>query len=756
MRCVLMRPVWALVVVSLVVPLVAAQAPIGTAVTYQGRLKDTGALGNDNYDFEFKLYDDPAVGVLIGTDTADDWPVAEGLFTVWLDFGAGAFNGKRRWLQIGVRPWDSGGAYTALAPRQELTPTPYGLYSATADTVDGFHAAAAPAANTLLPLNGAGKFPNSVLMTGAGNGLDADLLDGQHGAFYQNASNLNAGTLPSARLSGSYTNALTFSNAANSFTGNGAGLTSLNASNISSGTLADGRLSSNVALLDNAQIFTGAKQFSVAPSFTAAGTPFFASSSTLVSNLNSDLLDGQTGSFYQNSSNQNAGTLADARLSSNVALLNTEQTFTAIKHFTGNVSMGTSTAPQGTLDVRGGNQYFDTGGGNFIIRYAATNDGWNFATSGQGANLWLREDPNGTDIWTRMAWTAGGNVGVGTTSPDVTLHVATGTDVELASGGYFEVGLPSGANITLDNNEIMARNNGVASTLYLNNDGGDVYVGGDVGVGTTPSAPLHVASSTFSSSSYGVVHGESTVATNDTPGVYGEHAVTDYYGIGVKGVGGYRGVEGRVSPTGSSTYTGVYGYVSGGTGSNRGVYGYAYGTGTTNYGVYGYAGGATTNYAGYFSGTLYCTGTTNTDVLTIRGGADVAERFDVTDEVKAGMVVAIDPDQPGKMCVARGAYNPRVAGVISGANELAAGMVLGEFAGCENAQPVALTGRVWTYCDASDKAIEPGDLLTTSDRAGYAMAATDRERSHGAVIGKAMSRLAKGQSGLVLVLVNLQ
>jgi len=36
---------------------------------------------------------------------------------------------------------------------------------------------------------------------GAGSGLDADVLDGQHGSYYQNASNLNAGTLASARLS---------------------------------------------------------------------------------------------------------------------------------------------------------------------------------------------------------------------------------------------------------------------------------------------------------------------------------------------------------------------------------------------------------------------------------------------------------------------------------------------------------------------------------------------------------------------------
>jgi hypothetical protein len=36
---------------------------------------------------------------------------------------------------------------------------------------------------------------------GAGSGFDADLLDAQHGAFYQDASNLNAGTVDPARFS---------------------------------------------------------------------------------------------------------------------------------------------------------------------------------------------------------------------------------------------------------------------------------------------------------------------------------------------------------------------------------------------------------------------------------------------------------------------------------------------------------------------------------------------------------------------------
>jgi hypothetical protein len=35
---------------------------------------------------------------------------------------------------------------------------------------------------------------------GAESGLDADLLDGREGSYYQNAANLNAGTLPAGRL----------------------------------------------------------------------------------------------------------------------------------------------------------------------------------------------------------------------------------------------------------------------------------------------------------------------------------------------------------------------------------------------------------------------------------------------------------------------------------------------------------------------------------------------------------------------------
>lgn len=43
---------------------------------------------------------------------------------------------------------------------------------------------------------------------GAASGVDADLLDGQHGSFYQSASNLNAGTIAAARLPSASTTAV--------------------------------------------------------------------------------------------------------------------------------------------------------------------------------------------------------------------------------------------------------------------------------------------------------------------------------------------------------------------------------------------------------------------------------------------------------------------------------------------------------------------------------------------------------------------
>jgi hypothetical protein len=119
----------------LVVATLTAQA-LSTAFTYQGRLMEAGAAPTGAYDLQFTLYDALTGGAPVGTPvTVAGVAVSKGLFTVALDFGATAFPGVDRWLQIAVRP-AVGGAYTTLAPRQSLTPTPYALFARGVNWVD--------------------------------------------------------------------------------------------------------------------------------------------------------------------------------------------------------------------------------------------------------------------------------------------------------------------------------------------------------------------------------------------------------------------------------------------------------------------------------------------------------------------------------------------------------------------------------------------------------------------------------------------
>jgi hypothetical protein len=104
---------------------IGLQAATGSEFTYQGRLTDAGNPANGSYDLQFILYDAAAGGAQVGPIvTSDDMTVANGLFTVSLDFGS-VYNGASLFLDIAVRPGASTGTYTQLAPRQALTPTPY-------------------------------------------------------------------------------------------------------------------------------------------------------------------------------------------------------------------------------------------------------------------------------------------------------------------------------------------------------------------------------------------------------------------------------------------------------------------------------------------------------------------------------------------------------------------------------------------------------------------------------------------------------
>jgi hypothetical protein len=166
------------------------------------------------------------------------------------------------------------------------------------------------------------------------------------------------------------------------------------------------------------------------------------------------------------------------------------------------------------------------------------------------------------------------------------------------------------------------------------------------------------------------------------------------------------------------------------------------------------------SYVDHNSLVIHTNGYVSVPVLQITGGSDLAEPFNVSSKYGAvdhGMVVTINADLPGQLQVATDAYDRKVAGVISGANDLSPGMVMKSEGDvhADGSHNVALTGRVWAWCDANYGAIEPGDRLTTSCTPGHAMKVTDNERAIGAAIGKAMTPLTEGR-GLVLVLVQPQ
>ena len=111
---------------------VGIQALMGTAFTYQGQLKKAGNPVSGTCDFQFSLWDaagsgsPPTGGNQIGITQTATISVTNGLFTAQIDFGADAFQGNARWLQIAVK-CAGDVSYTTLSPRQPLTPAPYAL-----------------------------------------------------------------------------------------------------------------------------------------------------------------------------------------------------------------------------------------------------------------------------------------------------------------------------------------------------------------------------------------------------------------------------------------------------------------------------------------------------------------------------------------------------------------------------------------------------------------------------------------------------
>jgi hypothetical protein len=157
-----------------------------------------------------------------------------------------------------------------------------------------------------------------------------------------------------------------------------------------------------------------------------------------------------------------------------------------------------------------------------------------------------------------------------------------------------------------------------------------------------------------------------------------------------------------------------------------------------------------------YSANLLVTSNASVSTLTIRGGSDLAEPFQMSEvDIPKGSLVIIDDESPGKLKLAGQEYDTRVAGIVSGANGINPGISLHQEGVTDLGQNVALSGRVYALADATYGAIKPGDLLTSSGTPGHVMKVTNHARAQGAIVGKAMSGL-KGGKGMVLVLVSLQ
>jgi hypothetical protein len=410
--------------------------------------------------------------------------------------------------------------------------------------------------------------------------------------------------------------------------------------------------------------------------------------------------------------------------------------------------------------------------------YAQTAGGIPSGISGSGTDNYIAKFTGTNTLGDSAIYEEAGNVGIGTMNPLAGLHLkGTGhpsSFMYLQSDANEDTGfrLHEDADVKwhLFNDSALdglsLRNNAYSPVLFAQQSTGNVGIGttdpnqkldvegnavfsGYVGIGTTiPGAKLDVESlggtavsgKNVESTDTGLIF-EIPPTINDGP-IWG---VTDGY-IGGATIGAY-GRFSRTVPPGTMAYT------------NHAYLGGPY------YALYARAG---YGFAGYFSGQVYIRGkttirgnlhikdsSTGATVIELGAGLDYAEGFDVSESttIDAGSVLIIDSENPGKLSLSTKPYDSKVAGIVAGAKGIGSGVRLGTG---EFDHDVALAGRVYCNVDTTQAGVEPGDLLTTSATPGYAMKSTDYARAQGAILGKAMESLEKGQKGQILVLVTLQ
>jgi len=250
----------------------------------------------------------------------------------------------------------------------------------------------------------------------------------------------------------------------------------------------------------------------------------------------------------------------------------------------------------------------------------------------------------------------------------------------------------------------------------------------------------------------------------DSPGglgVYGS-GTSGVYGSGTSGVG-MHGISTSDDGVLGETTSGPAG-VAGQGPSTRGIWGAStsgigvVGTSSSGHAIEAISDQSYGLYADTHNANSY--GIYTDDRLYAGGGvfptSDVAEYMPVTGNVTPGTVLVIGDD--GKLHVTSTANDTRVAGIVSTAPGISLGA---KNNGNPGEQVIAVAGRVPCKVDATHAPVHAGDLLTTSDKPGYAMKAEPTMINgrgfypDGTILGKAMGSLESG-IGTIDVLVTLQ
>jgi hypothetical protein len=342
-----------------------------------------------------------------------------------------------------------------------------------------------------------------------------------------NATNLSSGLLPSARLGGIYSSAVTFSSASNSFTGNGGGLTSLDAINLTTGTLPSARLSGTY------------------------------SSALTLSNASNNFTGSGAGLTGISASNLGTGTLPSGRLSGTYS--NALTFSNASNSFTGNAAgltaLNATNISSGTI----GSTYLPT---TLLPSRIIASD---YITADGGIHVGGNSDP-GTDNFI-----VDGGVAFGTSTITYPFQLVSNNS---SRGMYINhdqtlTGTTYGLNIDLDNT-----NTGNYTTY-------GIYTTATKNGGTFQSYGIYGSAAGTATGTKTGVRGSAAAGNGDKYGVYGYGYGTSssYTKYGVYGYAGGSstavkyGIYGLASSTTAGTKFGVYGTVSGGTGTHHAVEG---------------------------------------------------------------------------------------------------------------------------------------------------------------------------------------